>query len=216
MSYNVTDANLCKNLIDNLKRRTKMGKIRFSSVSAHASVPTNNWDRVAVEPAYLRRLKLKNPELPAEELAEYAFDLELANRILVARHPNTSVETLDKLASDDSARVRIAVTQNPKTTARILDKMLSRYGDDIYICRNIAVHPNTSAGMLNMLSHREDEIVLYNVARNPNTFSETLGRLLECEYESVRNMARQKSQAMLKQTQAPKPKFVPVTGRRCF
>ena len=197
-----------------------MGKLRFSSTSAHASVPTNNWDRVAVEPAYLRRLKLKNPELPAEELAEYAFDLELANRILIARHPNTSVETLDKLASDDSARVRIAVTQNPKTTARILDKMLSRYGDDVYICRNIAVHPNTSAGMLNMLSHREDEIVLYNVARNPNTFSETLGRLLECEYESVRKVASQKYQAMLKPSPAVKPntmpKFIPANRSRCF
>lgn len=191
-----------------------MGKLRFQTVTAHRTVHTNG----VIEATYIRRMKLKNPEISAEELAEYAFDLDLATRLLVARHPNTSVETLDKLASDDSTRVRIAVTQNPKTTARVLDKILSRYGDDVYICRNIAVHPNTSAGMLTMLSHREDEIVLYNVARNPNTFSETLERLLECEFESVRNVASQKYQAMTKPSTAvkPNPKFVPVNRSRCF
>ena len=206
-----------------------MGKMRFQTVTAHRTIPTSSGIDVEVDPGYLRRLKIKNQEISAEELAEYAFDLELATRILVARHHNTSVETLEKLAMDDSTRVRIAVSQNPKSTARILDKQMSNFGDDVYLCRNASVHPNTSAGTLSMLSHHEDVIVLFNVAKHPNTMNETLGRLLECKFESVRNVARQRQQAILKQATAKqssagnhkqsapvRPMYIPTNRSRCF
>ena len=194
-----------------------MGKLRF--VSEQSSVPNVNMDGATIDASYRRRLKVKNPNTSDEDLAEYAFDMDLATRLLVARHPNVSVQTLEKLAGDESVKVRIAVAQHPSTTARILERLLTNFGDDVYICRNIAVHPNATAGILATLAHGEDAVVLYNVARHPNTFSETLGRLLECKYESVRKVARQKSQEIAKKQSSAPPKhkkFVPVNRTKCF
>ena len=57
----------------------------------------------------------KNPNTPAETLAELAKDEDLIVRINVADNPNTPAETLAELAKDEDIYVRRRAASNPNT-----------------------------------------------------------------------------------------------------
>ena len=154
------------------------------------------------EPLHWRLTGSKDPMTAPEVLDDYARDPYLIIRRNVAKNPNASKETLARLANDSDARTRIFVAQNPKTSARTLERLLS--GDcDVYMYRNVAVHPNATGGILAQLAKHEDGVVRYNVARHPNAMKVTLSELLEDSYESIREMARKKLKAMEKEILKP-------------
>ena len=153
----------------------------------------------------------KDPMTAPEVLDDYARDPYLIIRRNVAKNPNASDDTLGRLATDSDDRTRLFVAQNPKTPARILERLMS-HGCDVYMYRNIAVHPNATGGILARLAKIDDGIVRYNVARHPNAMKATLSELLEDSYESVREMARKKLEEMKNAPVKPaiKPSEQPV------
>lgn len=154
---------------------------------------------------YWRLSASKEATTSSEHLDDFARDPYLIIRRNVAKNPSTSEKTLARLASDSDDRTRLFVAQNPKTSADILEYLL-RGGADVYMYRNIAVHPNATGSILARLAKYDDVIVRYNVARHRNTIKNTLSNLLEDSSESVRNMAKKKLEEMMRTAATPSSK----------
>lgn len=153
----------------------------------------------------------KDPMTAPEVLHDYARDPYLIIRRYVAKNPSSSEDTLARLANDSDDRTRLFVAQNPKTSDKILERLLS-HGCDVYMYRNIAVHPNATGDILARLAKNEDDIVRYNVARHPNAMKATLSELMEDPVVSTREMARKKLDELKRAAVQPaeKPSARPV------
>jgi hypothetical protein len=71
----------------------------------------------------MNKLELaKNPNTPAETLAELAKDGYWHVRSNAARNPNTPIETLSELAKDEDWIVRRCTASNPNTPKKQRDE----------------------------------------------------------------------------------------------
>ena len=101
--------------------------------------------------------------IPPEILNILADDPNADIRMEVADKPNLSLEIMEKLAFDENDTVRWDIADNKTTPSQLLDKMVDQE--------------------LNWM-------VLYSIARNDNTSTDTLAKLAKSDSERVKDLAR--------------------------
>ena len=145
----------------------------------------------------IQRRRVKEPWATPEFLDLYSHDPALNTRISVARHANTTIETLEDMVKDDSDKVCNIIAQRPEATADMLYRLIV-HSTSVYVWRNVARHPNAGQGTLEILSRKDDGIVLFCVLKNPNTTKETISRFIEHEDAKLRSVARRRLEEFAK------------------
>ena len=131
----------------------------------------------------------ENPNCPASILDALAHKSRLEGVLLrIAKHHNVSEDTLLYLSTNYSDAVRYSVVSNANTPLYIIEHMIDDSTDVVRRC--IAMDPRISAESLVRLSEDSDVSVVEEVARNPNTPTFVLDRLVDYDNYMVRETAR--------------------------
>ena len=180
---------------------------RIESASSMTYYPRGQQKLTSEEQLSIQRRRVKEPWASPEFLDLYSRDPDLNTRICVARHSNTTVETLSDMVKDESDKVCNIIAQRPEATADMLYRLVV-HSDSKFVWRNVARHANTGQGTLEILSRKDDRMVLFGVLKNQNTSKETISRFIEHEDEVLRSVARKRLQEMANAPAKPAPKKV--------
>lgn len=93
---------------------------------------------------------------------------------LIARNPSTKSGLLEKLSYHSDIKVRVYVAKHPNTPQHVLRRLALGKGSVIDVCREVAKNPNTSTETLDKLSGYADYDIQRGVVQNQNTSKETL------------------------------------------
>jgi hypothetical protein len=123
---------------------------------------------------------LRNPNMPAKVLREYAKKGDSKDKIAIAENPNAPVDVLKSLLEDeqynkDEKYAKYDVLVNPNIPVDILQTYVK--SKDVEARRGVATNLNTPESILLELSKDSDPQVRGYVGRNPSTPIEILNNL---------------------------------------
>jgi hypothetical protein len=156
----------------------------LEALAHSANLPTILRERLINNAGVSDACAVPTPQAPTKQPADEAT----LRRLALAADPGTPMETLARLADDNDPRVRLAVAHNPNASAEALTWL----ADDNHalVCRAVAAHPNAPPELLARLAADRSMFsarLRLNVARNPNTSTETLVRLSTDDANEVRH-----------------------------
>ncbi|WP_324605287.1 hypothetical protein [Streptomyces sp. NRRL F-2664] len=129
--------------------------------------------RTRTGPDPLPRISSATPD----ELAEAAASARGQVRMLVAQRRDLPPDVRNRLASDEDASVAKAVAPHPGLPAELLRGMVALHG--VQVLAGVAANPDAPADLLAELAHREPPVrrALREIASHPNA---TAGALMPC------------------------------------
>ena len=106
-------------------------------------------------------------------LEKYSKDLDVENRIKVAKNINTPSEILEQLSNDEYEAVAIEICKNPNTQSNVLDKLAKQNKVYLYY---ILANPNCTKELLEKIFNKH--ITKYNIQilSNPNCPDELINK----------------------------------------
>jgi hypothetical protein len=129
----------------------------------------------------------RNPNMPGEILAPFAYSENDTIRFLVARYHTILPETLELLAMDSSRLVRETVAENPSTSGEVLiemarqDHVTGNSGSAHTVSGKLVNRKDTPSEALDFIARQPVDWMRTRVASHANTSAETLAWIAENE-----------------------------------
>ncbi|MGL5943173.1 MAG: hypothetical protein ACRC2S_22985 [Waterburya sp.] len=148
---------------------------------------------------------------PPSILAELGKSNNSLIKRIVAKNPNTPVSTLENLAKDNTEQnklsdgclcnIKVNLSMNPNSSSIVLEQLIPYDNFSFTIRKEIAEHPNCSIKVLEKLFEKENSEVLHRVAKNLNTPTFILNKLIK-NYDYRYNSIGKKALELLKKREA--------------